>query len=674
MQFLYPGFLWALTALAIPIILHLFYFRRYKKVLFSNVRFLREVKEETSARNRLRNLLILLMRLLAIAALVFAFAQPFIPTSQSVKQGKKSVSVFIDNSFSMNSFGQDLTLLDNAKQRAEQIVAAYSDEDEVQILTHDLFTRQQRFLSKEDALGAIEEIDFTPEVNPLSTVFNRQKQLFDQSRAKNPVSFMISDFQENISDLPAIVDTSIDMNLVPLQSVREKNVSIDSAWFDAPVQMLNQTNLLMIKLTNFSNDDADNIKLSMEIDGQEKPIGAVSIPAGESLIDSANITILKTGWHKVIIRITDFPVQFDDSYYLTFYVDEEVQVLAINQSGVNRNLDAVFQNNSYFTLDNQNLGNINYSTFSSYDLIVIDNVTSVSSGLGAELKKYMTGGGKVLFFPGASNQPSAYNSFFTSIPANTFGPYVKKENKVSGINTDEFIFRDVFEGRIRNIRLPTVQGYYPVTKLQGRGEERIMSFRDGFSFISKYVVGNGQFLVCSAPLDNAVNDLVKNAEIFVPLLYKAAIATNESKPVSYTIGREAVIDVENPSGTGEQIFSFVGKSEFIPGMYPIGQRMLLDVKDQVKEAGFFELRLSEDPIGQYAFNFDRKESNLEYLNQDELSNRYPDRFQIWNPVAEANFTQLIGEKDRGIILWRWCIILALIFLAFEILIIRLWKT
>src|SRR6187402_4015179 len=87
MQFLYPAFLWALSALAIPIIIHLFYFRRYKKVYFSNLRFLREVKEETSARNKLRNLLILLARLLAMAGIIFAFAQPVIPLKNAVKAG-----------------------------------------------------------------------------------------------------------------------------------------------------------------------------------------------------------------------------------------------------------------------------------------------------------------------------------------------------------------------------------------------------------------------------------------------------------------------------------------------------------------------------------------------------------------------------------------------------------
>ena len=121
MQFLYPTFLFALSAIAIPIIIHLFYFRRFKKVYFTNVRFLKEVKEETSARQKLRNLLVLLLRCLAIAFLVFAFAQPFIPRDVEVKQGQQAVSVFVDNSFSMSAMSQDVPLLENAKQKAKEI-------------------------------------------------------------------------------------------------------------------------------------------------------------------------------------------------------------------------------------------------------------------------------------------------------------------------------------------------------------------------------------------------------------------------------------------------------------------------------------------------------------------------------------------------------------------------
>src|ERR1700749_154283 len=104
MQFLHPGYLYALSAIAVPIIVHLFNFRRYKTVYFSNVKFLREVKEETTSRSRLKHLLVLAARLLALTFLVLAFAQPFIPNKRNTGAGgRRLISFYIDNSFSMNA-------------------------------------------------------------------------------------------------------------------------------------------------------------------------------------------------------------------------------------------------------------------------------------------------------------------------------------------------------------------------------------------------------------------------------------------------------------------------------------------------------------------------------------------------------------------------------------------
>src|SRR6478609_8586650 len=108
MQFLYPGFLFALLTLAIPVVVHLFNFRRYKKVYFSNVQFLREVQEQQASRRNLKERLILAVRMLALAFLVFAFARPFIPGDDAADAGKqRSVSIFVDNSYSMQTLNRE---------------------------------------------------------------------------------------------------------------------------------------------------------------------------------------------------------------------------------------------------------------------------------------------------------------------------------------------------------------------------------------------------------------------------------------------------------------------------------------------------------------------------------------------------------------------------------------
>src|ERR1700744_1284379 len=108
MHFLYPAFLFALAALAIPVIIHLFNFRRYQQVYFSNVQFLKEIQEQQSSRKNLKERLILATRMLAIFFLVFAFARPYIPGQNTANAGKQQVvSIFVDNSYSMQTLNSE---------------------------------------------------------------------------------------------------------------------------------------------------------------------------------------------------------------------------------------------------------------------------------------------------------------------------------------------------------------------------------------------------------------------------------------------------------------------------------------------------------------------------------------------------------------------------------------
>ncbi len=677
MQFLYPTFLYALAALAIPIIIHLFYFRRFKKVYFTNVKFLKEVKEETSARRKLRNLLVLMMRLLAIAALVMAFAQPFIPQDAEVQKGEKAVSVFVDNSFSMSALSEDVPLLEKAKQRARQIVSAYEVEDRFQILTNDFEGRHQRLVSKEDALSLIDELKISPAVKNLSRVATRQQQALNQSTTDNQAAYIISDFQKNITDLSEYRDTSIDINLIPLQAVQEKNIAIDSAWFDAPVQTINQTNPLLVKIRNYSNEDVENVRLSVGLDGQEKPEGSLKIPAGGSVIDTVNITILRTGWHEAKLTITDYPIQFDDSYYFSFNVAEKIDILVINENTPNKFLDAAFRGIGYFDLTNQPARNLEYSKFPDYQLIILNDVINISSGMSSELSQYVFNGGNVLVFPAQNANIDSYKNFLQTFPANQLEAFDKQDRTVSTLNFEEFIFKDVFEKRSPNMKLPVTQGNFKISNFSSRSEERLMRYRDGSSFLGKYESGQGNLYLCSAPLNTDFNDLVRNADIFIPMLYKMAISSSKDRKIAYVIGDEELLQADAQTANNEMVYKLKGKAEeFIPEQKVVASKVILGINNQISEAGYYNLFLNKDEIlDKFAFNFNRQESNLAYFSLADLKSQLTNaKMAIIEANNNTDITQTIGERSRGVVLWRWCVILALIFLALEVLLLRLWKT
>lgn len=675
MQFLYPTFLFALAAIAIPIIIHLFYFRRFKKVYFTNVRFLKEVKEETSARQKLRNLLVLLMRCLAVIFLVFAFAQPFIPQDVAVKKGEKSVSVFIDNSFSMSSLSEDVPLLELAKRRAREIVEAHSVEDRFQILTNDFEGRHQRMIDKEDALSLIDEIEISPSVKELSKVLVRQTQALNSNTSNNKVSYLISDFQKNITDLESYSDTSVQINLIPLQSVQEKNIAIDSAWFDAPVQMVNQTNPLRVKVRNLSNEPVENVRLSIQYEGQTKPVGTLSIPAQTSITDTVPITILRTGWHQAKLEVTDFPVQFDDQYFFTFNVAEEINVLVINELSPDNYLNAAFEGIPYFKVLNQNSTNLDYSKFPNYQMIVTNGLSSISSGLAFELKQFVENGGNLLSFPSQNANIGSYKSFLSSFPANELLNFENQERIVGDINIEEFIFRDVFENKSANLKLPVTQGNFKLSNFAARGEERLLTYRDGSAFLSKYGIGQGNFYFCAAPLNTEVNNLVRSGEIFIPMLYKMAISSSKERQIAYTIGQDETIIADNVVQGNETIYKLKGESEeFIPEQRIVSSKVFLGIHNKVQEAGYYHLFLNEgENLAEYAFNYDRKESELDYHNEADLESIAGDHMSVIGLSALADFGSAIEERSQGIVLWRWCLILALLFLLFEVLILRFWN-
>ena len=174
MKFANPHFLWALLSLLVPIIIHLFHFRKFKTIYFTNVRFLRELQQETQSRSRLRHLLILLSRCLALSALVFAFAQPFIPSAAKQRTGSRAISVYIDNSFSLDAQGESGSLLELARKHAQDIARSYKPSDRFQLLTNDFEGRHQQLLTREQFENMLDEVKPSPVSRKLNEVIERQ--------------------------------------------------------------------------------------------------------------------------------------------------------------------------------------------------------------------------------------------------------------------------------------------------------------------------------------------------------------------------------------------------------------------------------------------------------------------------------------------------------------------
>lgn len=671
MQFLFPSFLWALLALSIPIIIHLFHFRRFKKVYFTNVDLLKEIKEETSSKNKLKNLLILLSRMAALAMLVFAFAQPIISNNDISKDRDNIVSIVIDNSFSMDALQQEVPLIVKAKDKAREIINAHAESDQYVILTHDLETKHLRKVDQRTALSFIDEISSTPSVNRMEDLTNVATRITGDEDDKNAKLFVISDFQQNISEYNTPIDTSIDVTLIPIQSVQENNIAISDAYFEAPVPMNNANNKLVVRFQNNGNTNQD-VQFRIKYEGQNRPQGVVSIPANTTVSDTIQLNISRVGWHDVELLIDDYPINFDNQLNLSFNVQSQINVLAINDQSTNKYLSSAFSTVSDFKLVQLNQRSIKYDIFSQQDLIVLDDLNSLSTGLTAELNKYVANGGNLLIFPGQRIDDS-FNTLFGQMQLDRIGDFKSEIQQVSSINTEEFVFNDVYLSSKKNIRLPETKGNYQIIKNQRAQKESLLSYRDGSPNLIKYNSGQGQVYLSAAPMDKDYNNIVSSAEIFVPMLYKMALSSGIKKPLYYTIGQNELVEIENIEVLSQGNYALTGAEEYIPAIIQNNGQTLMDVRDQIQKAGIYELSKDNNTLSKIAYNYDRIESDVRYGPMDEVANGMGPQVEVLDNVALANLSQYLDEKNEGISLWRWCLMLALLFLLVETVLLRFWK-
>jgi len=115
MQFKHPEILYFLFLLVIPILVHLFQLRRFKKEYFTNVQFLKELSIQTRKSSAIKKWLLLFTRLLLLTFLILAFAQPFFPGKDSQKSTNE-MYIILDNSYSMQAKGKKGELLKRAVQ------------------------------------------------------------------------------------------------------------------------------------------------------------------------------------------------------------------------------------------------------------------------------------------------------------------------------------------------------------------------------------------------------------------------------------------------------------------------------------------------------------------------------------------------------------------------------
>ena len=682
MKFVYPEFLWALFAVAIPIIIHLFNFRRFKKIYFSNVRFLQEVKQETQSKSQLKHLLVLLMRMLAVAAIVCAFAMPYTPGDGTTTAGDKAVSIYLDNSYSMNGESTDGRLFEVARNRIASLVKDnYRSTDRFQLLTNDFEGKHQRLVNRDEFQRLLAETELSPTTRRLSEVYARQQDALAQSEAVVRHAFVFSDFQKTVTDLEQLeADTNVSVYLQPIQPEEVQNLYVDSLWFSTPVRQLNQQEELHVRIVNTSDEAYENVPLKLDINGAQKSPGSFSV-AGNSSVDTVLFfTNTETGIQHGTVSITDYPLTFDDDYFFSFEVANEIPVLVIQPDAADtsaRYFRSMFASDPFFRFRVVNERNIDYSALPTNDLIILSELPDISSGLNQELTRFVDNGGSVIVFPAEDLNRQGYNSFLTGMRANKYLLTDTTTRKVASINLEHPIYHDVFEIVPQNIDLPVAQMHFQMEQNLRTNTEDLLRLQNGDPFFSVNRFGKGKLYTSAVGLQESFGNFTRHA-VFVTTILRAAELSVSTSPLYYTIGRDESAELFNISATGEQTFRLshsASNYEVIPEHRNFGGKTNIFFRNQIRQAGNYELNLADQEVAGFGFNFSRDESEPAVYSSEELANELA-RLGLtrFNLIADTNGAGTIAiDRLHERHYWKYCIWMVLIFLALEVILLKLWK-
>jgi len=673
MHFLYPAFLFALISLAIPVLIHLFNFRRYQKVYFSNVQFLKEIREQQSSRRNLKERLILASRLLALFFLVMAFTRPYIPGPHAANAaGQKAISIFVDNSYSMQTLNREGSLLDEAKRRAKEIALAYNINDRFQVLTQDFEGKHQRLLSRDEFNDAVDAIKISPRSRDLQQIINRQENLLNSQGNTGKTIFVISDFQKNlIGNQPVKSDKGTGINLVQLTANTQANVAVDSVWLLNAIHRPGETEKMVVRLQNYAGENSTKIPLKLLINGSQKALGGYVVKARSAQNDTLTFSGLEPGWQKGEITLQDNPVIFDNQFYFTFNVKQQMPLLLINGGTPNVFLKSVFAADPFFDVKNAPDGNIDYASLGTYPLIVISDVKTITPGVAQQLKTYVGKGGTLCVFPAVDADLPSYTTFLQSINSAYPEKLVTANIKVSSLNMQNPVFKNIFEEFPQNPDLPVVKKYFKLSA-SGNGNENLMQVTGGDPFWASYKSGKGKVYVSSVPLSDDFSSLQRHA-LFVPAMFRIALLSGNEQALFYSLGHDETMEIPSIQTSEKQLLKLVkGSQSVIPDVRQQEGSTLLYASDQLQETGIYDLKKQDSTVSVMAFNDNRSESDLSYYTASDLSKLVPQAGDVLE-AGKGSLKDKVSEVSIGLQLWKLCIILCLVFLAVEILLVKFFK-
>lgn len=641
MHFKHPEILYFLFLLVIPVLVHLFQLRRFRTEKFTNVKFLKKAVLQTRKSSRIKKWLILFTRLLLLASIIVAFAQPYFLPEEGVVISKETV-VYLDNSYSMQAKGKKGILL---KRSVQELLETLPAEGEIS-----LFTNEEEYnnLDAASLRKKLQLLDYSQMQLDWKTVALKAENLSSEEPDTQKNFIAISDFQKKGTEKEIKTIDSINTYLVFLKPEKTNNVAIDTAF-------VSSRDLNEIKLT-----------VTLKTSGESQPEVPISLYNGTDLLAKKTVSLESEEVNTVFtlpsgpvqngrISINDNSLQFDNELFFSINETDPVSVVVIGNSN-NSYLTRIYTEPE-FELNVYPEDAVDFNRLVSANLIILNEPENISNLLNTEIKRLQKEKIVLIVIPSESANIQSYNIFFRNMGLPVFTEKIQQEKLITDIIYEHPLYEAVFDQKVRNFQYPKVQSYFRINS----SGSKVLGYENGQAFLYE----KDNMFVFTAPI-NLKNSNFQGAPLIVPTFYNIGNLAISPSRLYFVLGKNQKINLKAQLGQDEILKLSSPEATYIPRQQSFQNKVEIYLDEVPKTEGHYEVLKDSSSLKTLSFNLDRSESRMNYMELKPSKN-----IKIENSIPEVfEDIQTAGKVDE---LWKWFVIFALIFLLTEMLILKYFK-
>ena len=691
MLFLNPAVLFGLLAASIPVLIHLLNLRKLKRIEFSTLAFLKELQKNKIRKIKLKQWLLLALRVLIILFLVMAFARPTIKgiAIGGTTSAAKTTAVFIlDDTYSMSVVDANGSYLNQAKSMIQELLKGLQEGDDAALVL--VSDRRNNEIKTTGNLAAFEKevnsVEISYSTGLLNNAIVKAAKILGESKNFNKEIYILSDFQSGrlfdqgtLSNLSELLNDKVRLYTINYSGKEVLNVGIDKLKIDNQIFEKNKPVNFRVTVTNYSTRPVDNTVVSLFLNGERSSQQNVTIGTGDSRVISMQAVPKETGYVDVLAEIEDDDILQDNKRYANFFVPDKIPVIIFTDDLA----DSKFVNLALTAGDEQSvikITNKELNQLSSIDLNQFDVVIVIGSGniTGIDrLNSYIKNGGSLFLMPGSASSIQEFqvltNKLNLPFPTGTFGKINSSDNILSfdKVEFNHPIFKDIFSNKNKQkIESPDIYHSFKI-KTGGKGAN-IITLMDGSSFLSEYKIGSGKILLMNtAPVLSWSNLPLKG--IFVPLVNKAVyyLSAKDNSSQEYLAGNEIEINLADNLSPQVKIERPDKSDDFLNLDKQLKNNYIS--YNKTKTVGDYKVFSGSKLIYEFSVNTDPRESVTKYLTESDF-NDYLKKISFKGEHIvinkDENPAKVILQSRFGSELWKYFILIALLLAIAEMTIAR----